>query len=654
MAQSFLDAVAERVVFYDGAFGTYIQSLDLHADDFGGPDLEGCNEHLVLTRPDLIAGMHDAFFEVGVDVVETATFGSFATVLAEYDIADKSYELNRRAAEIAREVASSHSAGGRQRYVAGSMGPGTKLPSLGHIAFTDLRDVYEEQARGLLEGGVDLLLVETCYDLLQAKAAMVACRRAMAATGRVVPIQVQVTIETTGRMLVGSEIGAAVTALSALKPDVLGLNCATGPREMTEHIRYLAEACPVPISVLPNAGLPSILDGRTHYDLTPADLAEHHARFITEHGVRVVGGCCGTTPAHIAAVLEACRGLEPAARTPAVEPSVASIYSPVPIHQDASFLIIGERTNANGSKAFRDAMLAGDWDTCVKMAGDQIREGAHVLDVCVDYVGRDGTADMDEIARRFATQASVPLVLDSTEPQVIEAALQHIGGRAILNSANLEDGELPGSRMDRVFSLAREYGAAVICLLIDERGQARDVEWKMEVAHRIHQIATERYGLTASDLIFDALTFPLSTGDDDLRRDAMHTIEAIRRIKAEIPGAFTVLGLSNVSFGLSPAARHALNSVFLHECAEAGLDSAIVHAGKIVPLNRIPDEQREVCLDLIYDRRRAASAADGTAAYDPLQRLLEVFADVKTLAADKPDRSGLPVDERLRLRIIDG
>src|SRR4051794_9067056 len=646
MAQAFLDAVAERVVFYDGAFGTYIQSLDLHADDFGGPDLEGCNEHLVLTRPDIIAGMHDAFLSLGVDVVETATFGAFATVLAEYDIAAKAYELNRRAAEIAREVAAGHSAGGRQRYVAGSMGPGTKLPSLGHIAFADLRDVYEEQARGLLEGGVDLLLVETCYDLLQAKAAMVACRRAMAAAGRIVPIQAQVTIETTGRMLLGSEIGAAVTSLTALKPDILGLNCATGPREMTEHIRYLAEACPVPISVLPNAGLPSILDGHTHYDLTPADLAEHHARFISEHGVRVVGGCCGTTPAHIAAVIDACRDLEPARRVPVLEPAVASLYSPVPIVQDNSFLIIGERTNANGSKAFRESMLAADWDTCVRMAGDQIREGAHVLDVCVDYVGRDGTADMDEIARRFATQASVPLVIDSTEPPVMEAALSHIGGRAILNSANLEDGELPGSRLDRVFSLARDYGAAVICLLIDERGQARDVDWKLEIAHRLHQIATERYGLTASDLIFDALTFPLSTGDDDLRGDAMATIEAIRRIKAEIPGAFTVLGVSNVSFGLAPAARHVLNSVFLHECTEAGLDAAIVHAGRIMPLNRIPEEQREVCADLVYDRRRPG--------YDPLAELLDVFADVRHVANEREDRSGWPVEERLKQRIIDG
>ena len=644
--RSFLDVAAERVVFYDGAFGTYIQALDLGPDDFGGPDLEGCNEHLVLTRPDVIAGMHDAFFRVGVDVVETATFGAFATVLNEYDLAAKAYELNRRAAEIARGVAADHSTGGHHRFVAGSMGPGTKLPSLGHITFAELRDAYEEQARGLLDGGVDLLLVETCYDLLQAKAALAGCKRAMVAAGRPVPLQAQVTIETTGRMLVGSEIGAAVTSLMAMRPDVLGLNCATGPREMTEHIRYLAETSPVPISVLPNAGLPSVVDGRTHYDLTPADLAEHHARFIREHGVRIVGGCCGTTPEHIGAVIEACRDLEPARRSPRFEPAVSSLYSSVPIVQDNSFLIIGERTNANGSKAFRESMLAADWDTCVRMAGDQIREGAHVLDVCVDYVGRDGAVDMDEIAGRFATQASVPLVIDSTEPQVMEAALRHIGGRAILNSANLEDGELPGSRMDRVFSLARDYGAAVICLLIDERGQARDVEWKLEVAHRLHQIASERYGLSASDLIFDALTFPLSTGDDDLRRDAVHTIDAIRRIKTEIPGAFTVLGVSNVSFGLSPAARHVLNSVFLHECVDAGLDAAIVHAARIMPLNKIPEHQREVALDLVHDRRRPD--------YDPLARLLDVFADVQHTVAEKEDRSDWPVEERLKARIVDG
>ena len=648
---SYLDAVRERVIVFDGAFGTYVQGLDLGADDFGGPALEGCNEMLCLTRPDVIEQMHAAFFDVGVDAVETASFGSFSTVLAEYDVADRAFELNEAAARLARQVADDYATDGRPRFVAGSIGPGTKLPSLGHIAFAELRDAYEEQSAGLLAGGSDLLLIETCMDLLQVKAAMIGARRAMRSAGRPVPLQVQVTMETTGRMLVGTEIGAALTAISAMRPDVLGINCATGPAEMQEHLRHLSRHSTLPISVLPNAGLPSVVDGRTHYDLTPEQLAEFHARHVQEYGIGIVGGCCGTTPEHLRQVVEAVRGLTPAPRAPESEPSVASIYSPVTIAQDNSVLIIGERTNANGSKAFRDAMLAGDWDTCVRMANEQVREGAHVLDVCVDYVGRDGAVDMDEIAKRFATQSSVPLVIDSTETPVIEAALQHIGGRPILNSANLEDGELPGSRFDRVMTLAREYGAAVICLLIDERGQARDVEWKMEIAHRIHEIATERYGLRAEDLIFDALTFPLSTGDDDLRRDAIHTIEAIRRIKAEIPGAFTTLGVSNVSFGLSPAARHALNSVFLHECAEAGLDSAIVHAGKIVPLNRLPDDQREVCLDLIWDRRRTLD--DGTA-YDPLAALLEVFADVKSTAATKPDRSGLPVAERLHHRIVDG
>src|SRR3954452_12268715 len=613
-SQPYLEAVRERIVVFDGAFGTFVQGLDLSADDFGGTSLEGCNEMLCLTRPDVIRAMHEAFLDVGVDVLETASFGSFSVVLNEYAIADKTHELNVAAARLAREVADDHATDGRPRYVAGSIGPGTKLPSLGHITFDGLRDAYEEQATGLLEGGVDLFLIETCIDLLQAKAAMQACRRAMRAGGRQVPLQVQESMETTGRMLVGSEIGAVLTSLQAMRPDVLGINCATGPAEMQEHLRYLSQHSPLPISVLPNAGLPSIVDGRTHYDLTPPQLAEFHRRHVTELGIGIVGGCCGTTPEHLRQVVEAVRGLEPARRTPEFEASVASIYSPVTMDQSPSVLIIGERTNANGSKAFRDAMLAADWDGCTKMASEQIREGAHVLDVCVDYVGRDGTADMDEIAKRFATQASVPLVLDSTEPQVLEAALQHIGGRAILNSANLEDGELPGSRMDRVFSLARDYGAAVICLLIDERGQARDVEWKVEVAHRIHQIATERYGLAASDLIFDALTFPLSTGDEDLRKDAMVTMEAIRRIKEEIPGAFTTLGLSNVSFGLKPAARHALNSVFLHECVQAGLDSAIVHAARIMPLNKIPEVQRRVALDVVYDRR-----APG---YDPLAKLL--------------------------------
>ncbi len=642
----YLAAVNERVVVFDGAFGTYVQDQNLSADDFGGEHLEGCNELLAITRPDLIAQMHEDFLKVGVDALETATFGSFSTVLTEYGIADRAYEVTLAAARIAREVANSYESDGRSRFVAGSVGPGTKLPSLGHISFNELRDTYEEHARALIEGGVDLLLIETCMDLLQIKSAMQGGRRAMKAMGREVPIQVQVTMETTGRMLVGTEIGAALSALLAMKPAVIGINCATGPAEMQEHLRHLSQHCPIPISVLPNAGLPSVVDGRTHYDLTPAQLAEFHRHHVQELGINVVGGCCGTTPEHLRQVVEAVRNITPLRRTPQQEPSVTSLYSPVMLKQDNSVLYIGERTNANGSRAFRDAMLAADWDTCTKMATEQIREGAHVLDVCVDYVGRDGVADMAEIAGRFASQASVPLVLDSTEPQVLEAALQLVGGRCILNSANLEDGEEPGRRMDRIFSLARDYGAAVICLLIDERGQARDVEWKMEIAHRLHKIATERYGLSATDLIFDPLTFPLTTGGADLRRDGIESIEAIRRIKQEIPGALTVMGLSNVSFGINPAARQVLNSVFLDACVKAGLDAAIVHASKIQPLARIKPEHVTLCNDIIFDKT--------TDTYNPLQLLLTAFEGVQSAKQEKPDRSGWPVRDRLRQRIIDG
>ena len=642
----YLETVNQRVVVFDGAFGTYVQGKDLTADDFGGQHLEGCNELLAVTRPDLIAAMHEDFLKVGVDALETATFGSFGTVLTEYGIADRAYEITLAAARIARDVANSFEGDGRPRYVAGSVGPGTKLPSLGHISFAELRDTYEEHARALIEGGVDLLLIETCMDLLQIKAAMQGGRRAMKALSREVPIQVQVTMETTGRMLVGTEIGAALTSLLAMKPAVIGINCATGPAEMQEHLRHLAQHSPIPISVLPNAGLPSVVDGKTHYDLTPQQLADFHRHHVQDLGITVVGGCCGTTPEHLRQLVEAVRNVTPATRTPQQEPSVTSLYSPVTLQQDNSVLYIGERTNANGSRAFRDAMLAADWDTCTKMANEQIREGAHVLDVCVDYVGRDGTLDMKEIAGRFASQASVPLVIDSTEPQVMEAALQLAGGRCILNSANLEDGEEPGRRMDRVFTLAKEYGAAVICLLIDERGQARDVEWKMQIAHRIHKIATERYGLSATDLIFDPLTFPLTTGDADLRRDGIESIEAIRRIKAEIPGALTVMGLSNVSFGINPAARQVLNSVFLDECVKAGLDAAIVHASKILPLARIKPEHVTLCRDIIFDKT--------TDDYNPLQLLLTAFEGVKSAKQEKPDRSGWPVRNRLRQRIIDG
>ena len=660
MESPYLDLVNQRVVVFDGAAGTYLQQLELTAEDFGGVDLEGCNEMLCLTRPDVIRQMHVDYFEAGADVVETNSFGS-GVALGEYNLSDRAYELNVASARLAREAADIVGTPEWPRFVAGSMGPGTKFATLGNIRYAELRDLLEIQARGLIDGGVDLIIIETQFDLLGIKAAMNGCRQAMAAVGREVPLQVQVTIELTGRMLPGTEISAALAALDPMGPDIIGLNCATGPAEMGEHIRYLSQHARMPISVLPNAGLPSVVDGKMHYDLTAEEFVRHQLRFIDEFGVQVVGGCCGTTPEYIRQLADAVGHRAPAAhRTPTHEDGATSIYSFQPFHEEGSgaatsFIMIGERTNANGSRKFKQALLDGDWDTTVQMAKDQVKEGSHILDVCVDYVGRDGTLDMDEVAQRFATQSSVPLVLDSTEPQVLEAGLQWLGGRAILNSANLEDGFHEGSRMDRVFKLAKTYGAAVICLLIDEEGQARDVEWKMRVAHRIHDIAINTYGLASGDLIFDALTFPLSTGDEDLRKDAMATIDAIRRIKAELPGTYTTLGLSNVSFGLNPAARHVLNSVFNHECMQAGLDSAIVHAAKIMPLSKIPDEQRDVCLDLIYDRRGTAGIlADGDDKYDPLTKLLDVFADVKAIETVKEDRSGWPIEQRLSQRIIDG
>ena len=648
----YLTAARERVVVYDGAFGTFVQTLGLGPDDFGGPSLEGCNELLVDTRPDVITAMHEAFLDVGVDAIETATFGSMSLTLAEYGIGHRAHELSEKGARLARAAADAFSTPDRPRWVAGSIGPGTKFPSLGNIRFAELRDAYTEQAAGLLAGGIDLFLVETVFDLLGAKAAIIGCRRAMAAAGRQVPIQVQVTIELTGRMLPGTEIGAALTALAAMRPDVLGINCATGPAEMDEHLRHLSRHCPVPISCLPNAGLPSVVDGAMHYDLTPEALAEHHHRFVTELGVSVVGGCCGTTPAHLKAVVDRVAGLTPAPRTPVLEPAVASIYTSVPLAQDLSVLMVGERTNANGSKKFREAMLADDWDTTVAMAKEQVKEGAHVLDVCVDYTGEDGVADMDEVLSRFATQSSLPIMLDSTEPDVIEAGLQWIGGKPILNSVNLEDGAAPGTRLDRFLSLAREYGAAVVCTCIDEEGQARTAEWKLRAAKAIHDLAVDRYGLDPSDLMFDALALPLSTGMEESRRDGIETIEGIRLIKEHLPGVSTILGLSNVSFGLTPAARHVLNSVYLHECQQAGLDAAIVHAARILPLSRIDERAKEVCLDLIYDRRRPA--VDGEAGYDPLQELLAMFEGVSSAAVAKEDRSDWAVDAILHARIVDG
>ena len=642
----YLAALARRPLIYDGATGTNLQLENLSAADFGGAALEGCNEILTVTRPDVIERLHRSFLDVGVDVIETDSFGSFGVVLAEYDIADRAFELGLASAQIARRVADEYSTATAPKFVAGSIGPGTKFPTLGQISYDDLSASYEELAYALLEGGVDLLLVETMFDLLSGKAAIAACHRAMVRHGRVVPIQAQVTIELTGRMLPGTEIGAAITSLLPVGVDVLGLNCATGPVEMHEPLRTLSDTAPVPLACLPNAGLPSVVDGRMHYDLTPEALAEHLARFVADYGVAAVGGCCGTTPAHLAAVVEAVREVTPATRNVVVEPAVASIYSATSYQQDRSVLLVGERTNANGSKKFREAMLEGDWDTCVAMARDQIKEGAHILDVCVDYTGADGIADMNAVMSRLCQQSSVPIMVDTTETATARAALVHLGGKAILNSVNLEEGRGPGTRLDGFLSLAAEFGTAVVATTIDEEGQARTAEWKVRAAQAITDIATRDYGIDPRDIFIDPLALPLSTGMEESRRDGIETLVAIRRIKAELPGVHTILGLSNISFGLNPAARQALNSVFLHEAAEAGLDAAIVHASKILPLARIDDAVRATCLDLIYDRR--------TADYDPLAHLIALFDGVKATDTAKTNLDELPLDERLRQRIIDG
>jgi 5-methyltetrahydrofolate--homocysteine methyltransferase len=640
-------ALASRVVVADGAMGTMLQASDATLDDFDGH--EGCNEILNVTRPDIVRSVHDAYFEAGADCVTTNTFGANLANLGEYGISDRIGELSEAGARIAREAADARATPGRPRWVLGSMGPGTKLPTLGHVSFSVLRDAYQENAAGLLRGGADALIMETCQDLLQTKAAIIGARRAITAAGSDTVLIAHVTIETTGTMLLGSEIGAALTALEPLGVDAIGLNCATGPAEMSEHLRYLAAHARVPLSCMPNAGLPELTSNGAHYPLTATQLADAHERFTSEFGLSLVGGCCGTTPEHIAAVVERVGGRELTWRRPRPEPGVASLYTHVPFQQDTTFLAIGERTNANGSKAFREAMAAEKWDECVQIARAQTRDGAHLLDVCVDYVGRDGVADMKEIVGRFATAATLPLVLDSTEPPVVQAGLELLGGRAVVNSVNYEDGDGPDSRIAKMMPLVSEHGAAVIALTIDEQGQARTADWKVSVATRLIEDLTGNWGMRLSDIIVDTLTFPIATGQEETRRDAIETIEAIAELKRRFPEVQTTLGVSNVSFGLKPAARAVLNSVFLAECVQAGLDSAIVHASRIMPVNRIPDEQRQVALDLVYDRRREG--------YDPLSRFLDLFEGVD-MAAVKESRAAelarLPLWERLKRRIIDG
>ncbi|MFC9789196.1 methionine synthase [Rhodococcus sp. NPDC127528] len=644
-----LDALSQRVVIGDGAMGTMLQAADLTLDDFLG--LEGCNEILNETRPDVLREIHAAYFEAGADAVETNTFGCNLPNLADYDIAHRIRDLSERGTRIARDVADEMGPGrdGMARFVLGSMGPGTKLPTLGHAPFAVLRDAYTESALGMIDGGADAILVETCQDLLQVKAAIIGSQHAMDQLGRRIPIITHVTVETTGTMLLGSEIGAALTALEPLGIDMIGLNCATGPDEMSEHLRHLSKHSRLPVSVMPNAGLPVLGVNGAEYPLTAEELAVALSGFVTEYGLSMVGGCCGTTPEHITRVAEAVRLVEQGLRTPAPEPGTSSLYSAVPFEQDASILMIGERTNSNGSKAFREAMIAEDYQKCIDIAKDQTRDGAHMLDLNVDYVGRDGAADMAALASRFATASTLPVMLDSTEPDVLRAGLEHLGGRCAVNSVNYEDGDGPDSRFQRIMRLVKEHGAAVVALTIDEEGQARTAEHKVRIAERLLEDITTNWGLDESDVIIDALTFPISTGQEEVRRDGIETIEAIRELKRLHPRVHFTLGISNISFGLNAAARQVLNSVFLHECTEAGLDTAIVHASKILPMARIPEEQRQVALDLVYDRRREG--------YDPLQKLMELFEGVSAASARETraqELAGLPLFDRLERRIVDG
>ena len=649
MDSIFLDRInsPERpVLVLDGAMGTNLQVQNLTAEDFGGAEYEGCNEYLVHTKPEAVAQVHRGFLEAGADVIETDTFGGTKLVLAEYDLADQAYYLNKTAAQLAKQVASEYSTPEKPRFVAGSMGPGTKLPTLGHIDFDSLKDAYVEQAEALYDGGVDLMLVETCQDVLQIKAALNAIEEVFAKKGARLPLMVSVTMEQMGTMLVGTEIDAALAILERYPIDILGLNCATGPDLMKDHIKYLSEHSPFIVSCVPNAGLPENVGGQAHYKLTPMELRMALMHFVEDLGVQIVGGCCGTRFDHIKALAEMTEDLTPKERHPHYEPSAASIYSTQPYVQDNSFLIVGERLNASGSKKCRTLLNDEDWDSLVSLAKSQVKEGAHVLDVNVDYVGRDGERDMHELASRLVNNVTLPLMLDSTESTKMEAGLKVAGGKCILNSTNYEDGE---ERFYQVLGLAKKYGAGIVIGTIDEDGMGRTADQKFAIAKRAYDAAVE-YGIPPQEIFFDPLALPVSTGIEEDRENGKATVEATKRIREELPGCHVLLGVSNVSFGLNLAARQVLNSVFLHECMEAGLDSAIVNASKILPLAKIDPEHKKICYDLIYDKREF----DGDiCTYDPLGELTTLFAGKKAKKSEAVDKN-LPIEERLKQHIIDG
>ncbi|PYT01042.1 MAG: methionine synthase [Acidobacteria bacterium] len=642
----FLDLLKEKIIVFDGAMGSNLQALNLTIDDWGGPNFENCSENLLYTRPDAIEKVHTSFLDVGCDVIETNSFGGSEVVLTEFGIADKTYDVNLKAAELAKRIANDYSTKEKPRFVAGSIGPGTKLPTLGHITYRDLKKAYDEQIRGLIDGGSDVLIVETCQDLLQTKAALASIFEYFEKQKIKLPVIAQVTIETFGTMLNGTEIGAALTALEPFPIDVIGMNCGTGPKQMADSFRYLCENSPLPVSVLPNAGLPEVKDGKQHYDETPESFASQVEHFAKDFGANIVGGCCGTSPEHLKLVIERIGGMSPKQRDAKLVPSASSIYFQQPYTQDASFLIVGERVNASGSKKMRDLLDAENWDGLVNLAKSQEKEGAHILDVNVDFVGRDGVADMHELIGRLVTNVKIPIMLDSTEWEKMEAGLEHAGGKCILNSTNYEDGE---KRFLKVLSLAKEYGASVVIGLIDEVAMARTAENKLEIARRAYKQTTE-FGIPGHDIFFDPLALPISTGIEEDRKNADETIKAIRQINAEMPDANIILGVSNISFGLNPAARVVLNSVFLHDCVEAGMNSAIVNASKILPLIRFNEHEIDVARELIYDKRKFEG---DVCTYDPLTEFTTMF-EGKSAQSIKQDITHLPVEERLKHHIIDG
>jgi 5-methyltetrahydrofolate--homocysteine methyltransferase len=648
MSADFLRLLDERVLILDGAMGTNIHRRNPTNADWGGEHLMNLSDVVSLTRPEWIVEIHREFLAAGCDAVETNTFNGSRHVLAEFGMADQCRELSRLGARLARKAVDEFSTPARPRFVIGSIGPGTKMPSMLdpaiHMSFDALCDSYRDHIRGLIEGGADVLLIETCFDILQSKAVIITALDAMREAGVKLPLMVQVTVETVGTMLPGTDIASAVTTLETFSEiDVIGMNCATGPDLMEGNIRYLSQSCRRKLSCLPNAGLPQNRDGQTYFPLQPEELANWHEKFVREYGVNIVGGCCGTTPEHLAAVVKRIGGVKPAERKPVHEPSVSSLFGSVTLKQEPRPLLVGERTNTNGSRKFKQLLEAEDWDGLVDMAREQEREGVHILDVCTAYVGRDEVRDMHEVLRRYNAVITKPLMIDSTQIDVIETALKLVSGKPIINSVNLEDGR---EKFDAIVGLARRYGSALICGTIDEIGMARTADRKFEIAKRIYEIATTEFGIPPHDLIFDPLVLPVSTGLDSDRRSGVELFDAIRRIKQELPGALTIVGLSNISFGLSPYARQVLNSVSLHYALDYGLDSAILHAAKILPLARIDERGQELCRRLLFDDR-----ADG----DPLQQLIEHYADKKGAAtAAKGASLGDTVEERLKQAIIQG